>query len=234
MKKERTKIFGILCFLILFNSKAQDFSFSVSMDSTLNYQQLPESVSLNSGNKWRHSYKIPLGFSFPFQGKAIDTVTFESNGFLVIDQQLNYALMAFNNFYCKTDSNSNYSSLSYQLSGEQGSGIFKLECRNIGQTNFTAECLSYQIWLRENGNIEFFMGPNTYEAPPGGSIIDTMQIVHIGLIKRDMDETERGVFISGNPSSPSSAPLNDEHPEIAYMRTIPKKGCRYIFIPNSN
>src|ERR1700741_1647377 len=170
----------LLTLLLLAGICPAQFNYTISIDSSVTYQNLTEPTNLNSGDKWSRSYKIPVGFAFPFNGKTIDSVSFESNGYLIIDQKLNTALMAFNNFHCKLDSNQSYSALKYKLSGTEGSRVFKIECKNIGQGDEGKELLCYQVWLKESGNIEVFIGQNTYTPLHGA--VDTMQVIHMGII----------------------------------------------------
>jgi hypothetical protein len=107
----------------------------------------------------------------------------------------------------------------------------KVEYKNVGQSNDPSELLSYQLWVRESGTFEVFIGPNTYEAAPGDSLSDTSQVVFIGLINRNMDQSTNGVFISGTPQNPVPIALNQEQPNLAYLRTVPKRGYHYIFTP---
>lgn len=233
MIKIRLSIIFFITIILISKSSLCQFNYYVSLDSSVTYQALTGATSLNNGQKWEMQYRIPVGFPFTFNGKTVDTLLFEANGFLTLDPKMNYALMTFNNFYCKHDSANQYSCLNYAQSGSPGSRILKLECKNVGQTDRDKEALSYQLWIRESGSIEIFIGPNTYAPLPGDTVADTMQVVHMGLINRNMDTAEKGLFISGTPKSPSPAPLNESYTEIAWLRTVPKQGYRYIFTPTN-
>jgi hypothetical protein len=210
---------------------AQDFSYTLSIDSSLQYTDLSNATALSPDSAWLPRYEIQSGFTQnpSFSGNF----SIETNGFLIFNKQLNTALMAFSGFHCKVDTNGYYSKLSYTLSGSSGSKLLKLEFKNVGQSNEPSELLSYQLWVHENGVMEVFVGPNTYEAVPGDSLSDTSQVVFMGLINRNMDQSTNGVFVSGSPQNPVPAVLNQEQPNLAYLRTVPKRGYRYIFTPSA-
>ncbi|MCD6068934.1 MAG: hypothetical protein K0S33_3760 [Bacteroidetes bacterium] len=207
---------------------AQSFDYTVAIDSSQAYTSLSSATVLSPGQKWLPTYEIPTGFSDP----SSQQITLETNGFVVYNKQFNSAIMAFNGFRCKLDSNSAWSQLSYLSTGSPGSKILKIEFKNVGQGAETKELLSYQVWIRENGVFEIAIGPNTYEKLPGDTIIDTNQVVHLGLINRNMDTANQGLFVSGSPQNPAPAALNSGDPALAYLRTVPKRGYKYIFTPN--
>lgn len=210
---------------------AQDFNYSISLDTTSGYTALDDAATnLSNGGAWLPKYEIPTGFS----AASKQSIILETNGYTIYDRQNNFALMAFNGFHCKVDSASAYSKLSYHTTGAQGSKILKIEFKNVGQGDAPHELISYQVWVKESGGFEVVVGPGTYNTTLIDSLIDTNQVVHIGLINRNMDKENNGIFISGKTNIPVSAPLNSTTTEIAYMRSIPKKGFKYIFTPLTN
>ncbi|MDP2386987.1 MAG: hypothetical protein Q8M29_11485 [Bacteroidota bacterium] len=211
---------------------AQQFNYSISLDTTFNYTDLSSATVLSQNAKWLVKYEIPTGFDTI--GNTLQKVNLETNGFVIYNKNLNHALMAFKGFNCKLDSNSNFSQLSYLTTGTAGSKILKIEFKNVGQGEDPKELLSYQLWLKENGVFEIAVGPNSYQKNPGDTIIDTMQVVHIGLINRNMDTESNGLFISGTPQNPVSSPLNSQNTELAFLRTVPKRGYKYTFTPIQN
>lgn len=210
---------------------AQGISCTLRIDSSAQYTELSNATILSSESTWLPTYDIVTGFTPKPQLSG--TFSLETNGFLVFNKQLNRALMAFSGFHCKVDTNGNYSKLSYTISGSPGSKLLKIEFKNVGQSDDPKELLSYQLWVRESGIMEVIVGPNSYEAAPGDSLIDTNQVVFIGIINRDMDQGTNGVFISGIPKNPVPNTLNAEQPNLAYLRTVPKRGYRYIFTPSA-
>jgi hypothetical protein len=213
----------------IFSARSQDFNYNLSVDTTYTYTNLSGATQLSPGEKWLPSYEIPTGFP---EG-ALQSVTLETNGFVIYNKVLNSAVMAFNGFHCKPDSMGSWSQLSYQSSGAPGSKLLKIECKNVGQGEEPKELLSYQVWIRESGVFEIVIGPNTYEKPAGDTIIDTNQVVHLGLINRNMNNSDNGLFISGTPQSPVSTALSGEDPALAFLRTVPKRGYKYTFTPQN-
>lgn len=220
----------IFCFAFTSLYKAQNFNYTISLDSSAQYTGLSNATVLSPNQKWRTKYEIPTGFS----AGSLQNVSLETNGFVIYNQSFNHAIMAFKGFGCKLDSNSSFSQLSYLTTGTTGSKILKIEFKNVGQGEDPHELLSYQIWIKENGVFEIAVGPNTYEKNPGDTIIDTNQVVHLGLINRNMDAENNGLFISGTPQNPLSSPINSQSPELGYLRTVPKRGFKYTFTPIQN
>ncbi|MBC7862016.1 MAG: hypothetical protein IAF38_03525 [Bacteroidia bacterium] len=215
--------------------KSQTFNYTLSIDSSVSYEALSNATPLaNDTLNWNFFYKLPVGFSFPFLGKNFDSLRIETNGLIVFEDNNNFSLIAFHNFKNKVDSLGHRSSLSYNVSGNPGEKIFKLQYKNVGQGNDTRELLSYQLWLRENGNTEIVVGFNTYGILSNDSITDTSQVIMMGFINRNMDTGQNGLFISNTPSHPQSTPIDAEHTDLPYLRTMPRSGFRYVFSPVSN
>jgi hypothetical protein len=237
-KSPESKIFlkrGIGCFLLLFmaalQTYSQNFDYTISIDSSTHYSNLSGATVLSPDAKWLPAYEIPTGFTS--QG-AIQHVRLETNGFVIYNQALNHAVMAFNGFHCKTDSVAAWSQLSYLSCGSAGSKTLKIQFTNVGKGEDPKELLSYQVWIQENGAFQVVVGPNTYEAIPGDTLTDTSQVIHVGLINRNMDAATNGLLLSGVPQDPEPISILPENPTLAYLRTVPKRGYRYIFTPHQN
>lgn len=227
------KIILLLLALSGFSSvRAQQFSYTVSCDSSGTYQELTAQTLLNpGGGAWAQTYRVPLGFAFSFLGNTFDSVTVERNGYLSFDSDRRYALMVYNAFRDKTDSTNNHSTLGYALSGTAGSRILKLQYKNVGATRNKKELFSYQIWLKENGSIEVHVGPHTYPVAASNNYTDTLNANHIGLLNTNMDTETRGLFLKGSPTQPASQPVNDSYPDLPYLRSYGEEGTTYSFIP---
>jgi hypothetical protein len=233
-------LFFIGMFLSL-SGESQSFDYNFSKDSVA-WQELNSQTILNNSNSaWNFSYKIPIGFTFNYLGRSFDSLTIETNGYLVFDANRNYALTAFLGFGDCVDSSSNHSILGYEVSGSNGNKILKIQFKNVGSSNQTSKHFSYQIWLKESGAVEIHLGPNDYQ--PGMIITnndtiltnrDSLQFYRVGLINMNMDTQTRGFFIGGNLSSPDSQPVDDNHPDPIFLMRAPSSGTRYTFTPNSN
>src|ERR1700741_3753599 len=73
------------------SSTAQDFNYSFTKDSVA-WQELNAQTILNrDNNAWNFSYKIPIGFTFNYLGKNFDSLTIETNGYFVFDEEHKYS-----------------------------------------------------------------------------------------------------------------------------------------------
>jgi hypothetical protein len=150
------KLLFILAFLFAGYgmARAQDFDYTVSTDSVA-WNELSSQTILNANNSaWNFSYRIPIGFAFPFCGRNFDSLTIETNGYVVFDDDRNYALTAFSGVGDHVNENGDHAVLSYQLSGTSGNHILKMQFLNCGLNPGGDEVQSWQVWLRENGTVE--------------------------------------------------------------------------------
>jgi hypothetical protein len=252
--KERSfsflKLFFLMILFIGSRSNAQNFNYTVSSDS-VSWQELNSPTILNMVNDgWDFSYRMPIGFSFAFAGQNFDSLTIESNGYLVFDKNRNYAFTMFNQFTDRTDSLGNHSVLGYELSGSSGNHILKIQYKTVGLSKNDPRALSFQIWLKENGTIEVRTGhsdyhwanemqssidPQTNEVTQTiVQVVDTTQYCRIGLLNMNMDTPVRGYFIGGDSNSPTGISCTEANPGTALLTSIPYTGRRYVFVPLSN
>lgn len=226
-----------LLFIIAFtlaaygSTRAQDFSYTVSTDSVA-WNELNAQTILNSGNSaWNFSYRVPIGFPFSYCGRTFDSLTIETNGYVVFDGDRNYALTAFSSIGDHIDTNGTHAVLGYELTGTTGNRILKLQYKNCGSIETGWRTLSWQIWVRENGNIEFHIGPGSLRYD--NMQVDTLQRYRVGLINMNMDTDDCGLLLEGDPSAPQSHPLTSTDPEPVYLEAIPACGYRYTFTPSN-
>jgi hypothetical protein len=217
--------------LTLSKGFAQNFNYTITLDTAAQYTALSGATPLSTNTKWQPQYNIPTSFTADSATAVLTSITFETNGYFVYNKSLNHALMAFTGYTSVPDSNTTYSQLSYLTSGAPGNQVLKVQLTNLGKEGNPEEYLSYQLWLHQNGAFDIIIGDNTYNT---ASTLDTMQYVHIGLINRNMDQETNGLFVAGTPQSPVPAILNTQNTELAYLRTMPKKGYKYTFTPTQN
>jgi hypothetical protein len=251
----------IVGLLLSISSEAQDFNYSFAKDS-MAWQELNSQTILNSDNSaWNFSYKIPIGFVFNCMGKNFDSLRIETNGYLLFDNDRDYAFTAFAGFGDRIDHSGIHSVLGYSVSGQNENHILKIQFKNVGAFVSADQFFSYQIWLYESGNkIEMHMGPGNYlytnpynhitaflselnslngfsnpENIPFDSLrIDTNQIFRMGLLNTNMNGPIRGYFIIGNPSNPQGGQLNSQVINIPGLTSIPRQGMKYTFQPSAN
>lgn len=227
----------------------QQFNYTVTTDSVA-WNELNAQTILNAGNSaWNFAYKIPIGFTFNFLGRDFDSLTVETNGYVHFDGDRNYAITAFSGLGDHVDSAGNHAVLGYELSGAVGNHILKIQVLNCSPQLQGDEVLSYQIWLRENGNVEFRVGPGTLRTNSISmstynnvtemdsvyfvSQVDSTQRFRIGLLNMNMDSEERGLFIGESPESPLVRSMNNANPDALYLDCIPARGYRYTFAPSN-
>lgn len=226
--KTMRKIF-LLSVIILatLTARSQDFDYTVMTDS-VSWQELNSQTLLNSNNSaWDFSYRIAIGFPFQYLGKSFDSLTIETNGYLVFDHDRNYAFTAFNEFRDRVDIAGDHATIGYESSGNNGNRILKIQFKNTGFALHDSRAQSWQIWIRENGSVELRVGPGDFST-------DNSLQGRIGLVNQNMDTPVRGFFIGGDPRNPTEQPVDNEHPSTVYLDSIPAKGYRYTFSPSAN
>jgi hypothetical protein len=246
------KLLFIIAFLLAAYgvTRAQSFDYTVTTDSVA-WNELNAQTILNTNNSaWNFSYRVPIGFTFNFLGRNFDSLTVETNGYIVFDENRNYAITAFSGVGDHVDSLGNHAVIGYELTGSTGNHILKLQYKNASPFISGNEIQSWQVWLRENGNVEVHIGPGTMrcnEIPIQGvseftemdtlyyvTQLDSAQHFRIGLLNMNMDTEVRGYFIGANPSAPATHSIDDNTPEIPVLDFIPARGYRYTFTPSIN
>lgn len=230
-------------------SRAQNFNYTVSTDSVA-WSELNTQTILSSNNSaWNFSYKIPIGFTFPFLGRSFDSLTIETNGYLVFDSDRNYALTMFSGVGDHVDTSGNHAIIGYELSGTNGNHILKIQYLKCSPYASGGEVQSWQVWLQENGNVEVRVGPGTLRTNSVINVewdeenqiedtiaivqLDSAQVYRIGLINMNMNTDDRGLFVSGSPSSPTTTEVHENTPETPALNFIPARGYRYTFTPSN-
>jgi hypothetical protein len=211
----------LLFFMNIAQGHSQNFSYSFAKDSVA-YAALNSPTLLSTNESWSNKqFKLALPFSFNCAGTAADTVFIETNGFLVFNKAKQLAIVAFNDFSSRKDTNQNYTaSLGYTIEGSAGNRIVKFEFRNLSRNMLsTFDHMDYQVWLYENGNkIEFHIGSNPFavNAESPNSLL-------LGIINRNMNSDPSAYLIQGNPSLPTAAAVNSAN-ELIYLDNIPFEG----------
>ena len=121
-------IFFLSLFLIgISQSYAQSYSFSQSNEP---YKNLENAISINTENVWSgfQAFSIPIGFNFQYMDSTFTSVSLEATGRVIFDEKHFYYADMFvvAGMQDKGTMNS-LSPLSYQLSGDQGDQILKIE-----------------------------------------------------------------------------------------------------------
>jgi hypothetical protein len=242
----------LLLFLIVFGRKisAQEFNYSVTTDSVA-WNELNAQTLLNATDTaWRSAYRIPLGFNVNFLGRQFDSVTVETNGYVVFDRDRNYAMMIFNQLGDAVDTSGHHSVIGYETQGAAGTRVTKIQYLNCGENGDNSRMQSWQVWIHENGTVEFRIGPGTLRQTKSVITVtdsvtgldssyivladDSSKQCHAGLINMNMDTEQRAQLLSGSPENPQLITVTENTAELPSLLFIPRKGYRYSFTPNSN
>ena len=214
MKTVIITLFALICSFAPL--KSQTYSFQVATEP---YADLTNPISLNNGEVWEMpDYSIPIGFDFWYFHEYIDTLYFfeESAAMLSTSNKESgfhklifpFGAMLIDRGYGTPQS---LSPLSYELSGEPGGRILKIEWKNIGfgfeydANNTLNDYVNFQLWLYESsGNIELHFGPLSIIHPEFAYIDVSGPSVAL-VPEYDYDEdtlSSASLWLEGNPENP--------------------------------
>ena len=215
-----------LSFFFMFSAgllNAQTYSL---ITTTETYSNLANPVSLNNGQVWEMpDYIIPIGFDFWYFHSTVDTLFFfetapamlstsdEEGGFHKIIIPFGASLV--DRGYGTAHS---LSPLSYELTGDIGNRIFKMEWKNVGflfeflVNNTLNDYVNFQLWLYEaSGNIEIHYGPSQILNPDYAYADESgPSVTLIPDYDYDMDTiSTKSLWLQGNPLYPSMVESDD-------------------------
>lgn len=196
--------------------KAQTYSLTTTSGT---YDNLTNPISLNNNDIWEMpDYIIPIGFDFWYFNSTIDTLYFfetapamlsssnEQGGFHQIIIPFGTSLVDRG-----LGTSHSLSPLSYELSGDIGNRIFKMEWKNVGflfeyyANNTLNDYANFQLWLyEESGNIEMHYGPTSISHPELAYAGETGPSVSL-IPKYDYDPdtiSSASLWLYGNPNAP--------------------------------
>lgn len=219
---------AIAFLLCIGSAQGQGFDYSVSSTSGT-YSSLTGAATIGSDNNWGYSrFRIPIGFSFGFNGTSFDSVSIEPRGIFKFNCESSIAV--FHGAGCKSDSSGLTSTLSYLTEGIPGSRILKIQYTNCGyRLADTTEKIAYQVWLYEQDDkIEIRTGATTY---PAYDSTYTGPTPLVGLINPLNNTTVNGLLLSGSAASPTSQAVG-EGQGLVYLVAMPPTNRIYSFTPN--
>lgn len=196
--------------------RSQTYSFQAT---TAPYADLTNPISLNNGEVWVFpDYTIPIGFNFWYFHEYIDTLYFfeESAAMLTTSNEeggfhkllIPFGSMLIDRGYGTSQS---LSPLSYELSGEPGNRVLKIEWKNVGfgfeydAINTLNDYVNFQLWLYEaSGNIELHFGPLSIIHPEFAYIdVSGPSVALIPEYNYDEDTlSSSSLWLQGNPENP--------------------------------
>lgn len=211
----------VLVFKICSISIAQNFSYSFTKDSS-SYNSISNPTVLVANETWVNKrFKVNIPFEFNFCGFSSDSIIIENNGFLILNNNLQLAIVAFNNFSGNKDTNNNYTaSIGYSIDGSDGNRILKIEYKNLSQAKLSdVDNLNYQLWLYESNNkIEIHIGGNSY-----GTLDGTLQPVLLGCINRNGNSDPKGFLVKGSQLDYSAETISVSN-DLIYLDNVPFEG----------
>lgn len=146
---------------------AQDINYYFE-SITHTYQSLSNPNSITNGLVWDDpDAVIPIGFNFQIFDQNLSTLILSGLGGTLQTTTMSHGIMVTNADLADraydTGETTGLSDISYQLSGEEGSRIFKLEWKNAGFLDDDTKnyYVNIQLWLYEGSNmIEIHYGPS--------------------------------------------------------------------------
>ncbi|MDY0026768.1 MAG: T9SS type A sorting domain-containing protein [Lentimicrobium sp.] len=214
MKTVIITLFALMCSIAPLRS--QTYSFQAT---TAPYANLTNPISLNNGEVWVFpDYTIPIGFNFWYFHEYIDTLYFfEESAAMLSTSNVEggfhklifpFGAMLIDRGYGTSQS---LSPLSYELSGELGNRILKIEWQNVGfgfeydAINTLNDYVNFQLWLYEtSGNIEMRFGPSKIMHPEFAYIdVSGPSVALIPQYNFEEDTvSSASLWLQGNPGNP--------------------------------
>lgn len=217
---------GLAMILISSMARSQNFNYSLVKDSSV-YSTLSSPTVLSANEDWvNKQFKVLLPFRINIAGRLIDSLLIDGNGFILLNDNSELAIVGFNQFSSFQDSSQNYtSSLKYEVDGSNGYRIVKLEFSNLSRGMHSAyDFLNYQVWLYESGNkVEFHIGSHSQNQSMLNSSL-------LGIINRNMDTSPSAFLIAGDLSSPQGINTNPDE-EFLYLNEIPSENITFTLTP---
>lgn len=211
--------------LLANNLPAQAYFFELDSET---FEPLNDPISLNNGALWfSNEWPVSPGFEFEFFDQPFSSVIlWEGSVYFNDDLFLDAFGASFQDLGWYELNNVSLSPVSYQIDGQPGSRILKLEYLNAGFWPATInDYISFQVWLFESSNvIEIHIGPGMVD--PAVYQDDGWDGPFIGLSNYETDEF---IYIQGDPSDPEVYDLDDL---TDGMNGTPTEGTVYRFVPD--
>ena len=216
-----------VCLLLALNLQAQDYTFS---RSTRNYTKLNTTnrFPLDSFSSLDTMFKTSFRIDY-FKRLMGDSVLFDGSLLYLTEgglpSTLNDEISAMEADIRPRSNGTAY--IAHTTDGTAGNRIFKIEYHNMGFNDDTthADSASYQVWLYENGVIEFLYGPSSVRNSASWYDGETGPAAYLGSWDT-INETVIG--LSGNPNNPT---LYDKWDDYAALSSMPAPNTVYTFTP---
>lgn len=188
------------------------YDFNTTMET---YQDLSNPISLNNNVSWNNSSIFPVYFNFDFQvgSQTFSAVNVMAGGGLSFPGQGSHQLRVYghpDSGYLLEDRDqlNSASPISYEISGDTGGQILKIQWENAGFREWCAssdasDYVNFQIWIYESNNkIEVHFGDyqanaGAYGQPDCNSGTDGAQFIF------EFDNCNNALSLTGNADLPS-------------------------------
>jgi hypothetical protein len=170
------------------------------------------------------SEAIPIGFTFPYGTEAYTEVKIDSNGHICLGIAQQWSNLTNNLSAAATvsnlaplwdDTSLEGGTCQYLTDGTAPNRIFRIQYENLRWYYWEENLFNFQIWMHENGKIEFIYGSST------GIPTSASASIGINMIPGGVNN-----FYSVTPGTPATASFTTENGSIT---TFPGNGEKYIF-----
>ncbi|MEM1321956.1 MAG: T9SS type A sorting domain-containing protein [Bacteroidota bacterium] len=235
--------------LLTFASQAQ-LPYELVIESST-YSNLTASTSVNNDTTWDDpQFTIPIGFDFELLGETANEIfiveegvggflSTDGSGMGIIPIFIAYGADIIDRGYDLDlgPGPGSQSNISYQLEGNAGSRILKIEWRNAGfysdvdDDGIAQDSINFQVWLYEGSNdIAIHFGPKLISQPylaydgKGGPLVGFFPNYNV-----EEDDVEGNIYLlSGDPRKPSFLEVVDLY-EILFLSGAIPNGTVYRF-----
>lgn len=232
--KIKQLLFGLLC--ICTNTFAQEVNYHFEQ-FTNTYTDLTNPISLNNGELWDDpNYSVTIGFDFKIFNDTISQFLFDEDfGGVVYNANIDKVIVATSADIAdranNTDEDFSLSPISYQVNGNEGERIFKLEWKNAGflDDDNGNYFINLQLWIYEGSDmIEIHYGPSNVE-----DVFYNWEEDFCGFFEfNDVEETSEGYTLNENDDNYEfNYNIIDDFFEPNYFTALPENGTVFRFYP---
>ena len=218
-----------------------------STTSTETYTELNNPISVNNGELWNEdsTYLISFDFDFTVFNQTYNSINIDAGGGIAFPgANPKYFLiynLPFGGYLLKDRGvESSLSDISYEVVGEEGQYIIKIQWENAGfvqsySTSDISDFVDFQIWIfQEDAHFELHFGdnhagPGTYGYPDVTSDPDPGP-----SIRFNYDDCSNILSYYSAADNPSYDYFDMCSPNFSFIDGTPSNGTIYIITPNDN
>lgn len=205
---------------------AQNYNF---VTTTGTYTDLVSPTVVSGTALWDDSiFTVPLGFNFSIGSNVYTSVDIDSNGGLFFSNaSADQGIVSTHADLLDRGTTTSASPISYLVTGTTPNRIFKVQWKNAGfYDGVTSDFMNMQVWVYETSSkIEIHYGTSSLASPMN---VYTPFTGPITGILTDFTSALSGIFLQGNPASPTAVTVtNATMPP--YLNAISPNGTIYTF-----